>query len=229
MRLALVLTGVLMAACLQAQVPGRALPWDAQPEPPWRAGERSPAPPPPPSSAPAPRSASKRVVHLSPHGVLKILDERGLVLLRQGLPGRPLRLWRDAGIPVELTGFPCDFPGETPLSRGAEGMILEGGDFRPNLHGLLWILDDGGRQLTVVHPATGQVAFLPLPGGRDQELILYPDHLEVRDTPPEPGNRMETPCWSVPWVGLLPQLLKLSTPPPAPPPGTALIPFSREE
>jgi len=227
-RLALSLTGLLTLA-VQAQVPGRALPWDGQPEPPWRASEMSPAPPPLPPEVTAPRSVSKRTVQLSSHGVLKILDDRGLVLLRQGLPGRPLRLWRDAGTPMDLSGFPCVFPGETPLSKGAEGMILETGDFRPNLKGLLWILDDGGRQLTVVHPATGQVVFLPLPGGRDQELFLFPDHLELRDALPEPGSRNEIARWSVPWVGLLPQLLKLSSPPPAPPPGTALSPFTRDE
>ena len=104
-----------------------------------------------------------------------------------------------------------------------------GVDFRPVLKGLLWILDDGEHMVTVVHPATGQVIYLTLPGGKDLGLRMYPDRLEVRESPSDPGARKEAACWSVPWMGLFPQLLRLATPPPAPPPGTALNPFPKED
>jgi len=221
------LAALLLTLPLLAAPPNRGLPWESEPEPPWRACEPGIKPSMLPDLA-SPGVSGHRMVSLTPHGVLRIIDERGLVILRLGLPGRPLRIWRDEGISLDLNDFPRGFPVETPLSKGPETLASGGTDFRMALKGLLWILDDGERVITVVHPATGQVAYLRLPGGKNLDLSMYPDRLEVRETDPEPGTRIEAACWSVPWMGLLPQLLLLSTPPPAPPPGTAMNPFPAE-
>jgi len=217
-----------VSAWAQAQAPAHGLPWEGQPEPPWRASEAGAPPTPMPPEPPGQPSSARLRVYMTSHGVLRILDDRGLVRLRLGLPGRPLRMWRDGGTPMSLSDFPCTFPLETPLSRGASGMAV-GVDFRPLLKGLLWILDDGERLLTVLHPATGQAVYLQLPGGRDLSLFMYADRLELREPPPVPGTRRESACWAVPWMGLLPQFLRLATALPAPPPGTALKPFSAED
>jgi len=222
------LIGPLLAVSLLAQTPVKGLPWEGQPEPPWRASEAGPPPPPLPP-VPLQTTSTRRIVSLTAHGVLRILDERGLVRLRLGLPGRPVRLWRDGGTPLTLSDFPMDFPTEMPISKGLGSLALASVDFRTVLQGLLWILDDGEKRITLVNPATGQVSYLMLPGGRDLELLMYPDRLELREPPPETGSRKEAACWAVPWIGLFPQLLHLATPPPTPPPGTALIPFSKED
>jgi len=89
-------------------------------------------------------------------------------------------------------------------------------------------VDDGERRITVVHPATHQVIYLPLPAGQDWEVTLHPDRLEVREKPFPMEARQETACWSVPWLVLLPQFVRLSLPPPTPSPGTAFRPFPTE-
>jgi hypothetical protein len=170
----------------------------------------------------------QRLVSLSGDGTLLISDAQGRVKLRLGLSGRPLRLLRDAGTPLALGDFPCRFPAETPLTRGLGNLPLAGDDFRRALKGLLWILDDGERRLTVVHPATHQVVYLPLPSGQNWEVFLFPDRLELRERPTPAAEYRETVCWSISWFLLLPQFVRLSLPPPAGNPGTAFQPFPAE-
>jgi len=216
-------TFLLIPAALTAQSP---LPWDNTPELPW---ETALPGSPPPALETAPKAKGpQRLVSLSGDGTLRISDAQGRITLRLGLSGRPLRLLRDAGTPMTLEDFPCSFPVETPLTRGLGSLPLAGGDFRGALEGLLWIVDDGERRITLVHPATRQVVYLPLPIGQDWEITLQPDRLEVREKLFPVAERRETACWSVPWLVLLPQFVRLSLPPPAPSPGTAFRPFPSE-
>lgn len=206
---------LLIPAALAAQE-ARRLPWDSAASLPWRAAESL-------ESAPVPGTASTGPLQvlLEPGGTLKVMDGRGIVRFRGGLPGRPLRLWRDGGIPLEGASGRWSFPQRTPLSRGLGALPLGREDFRPGLEGLLWILDDEERILTLLHPATAQVAFLPLPAGSELELVFLPEGLGVRSMA---GGRNR--CgWSLPWLSLLPQLLQLGTPRTAERPGTALVPF----
>jgi len=213
---------LLIPAALTAQAP---LPWGSALELPWETA--IPGPPPPPLAPEAPEApVPQRRVSLSGDGTLRISDARGRVTLRLGLSGRPLRLLRDAGVPLTLADFPCSFPAETPLSKGLGNLPLAGDDFRKALKGLLWILDDGERRITLVHPATQQVAYLPLPAGQDWELYLHPDRIEIRER--AAVEHRETACWSLSWFILLPQFVKLSMPPPAGTPGTAFRPFPVE-
>jgi hypothetical protein len=165
-------------------------------------------------------------VTLTADGALSVLDGRGVILLRTGLPGRPTSLWRDGGVPVSAFPGPLLFPRVSPLSRGLGALPVVSTDFRPALSGLLWILADDGKVLTLVHPATARVCYLPLPGGRDLRLAFHPDRLEVHETT-LPGDPAPA-CWSVPWLALLPQLIQLGQANTAnQPSGTALIPFPR--
>ena len=79
----------LTAAVAAAAPPSGSLPWASARALPW-----DPAPC-LPSGAPAPlarETALPLSVLLSQDGALRILDEKGGVRLRMGLPGRPLRL-----------------------------------------------------------------------------------------------------------------------------------------
>lgn len=213
---ALLLTPAILAA--QSK-----LPWDADTRVPWE----STLPSTPAAALPLeddPSVPQCRVL-LSGDGTLRISDAHGKVLYRLGLPGRPVRILRDAGVPMDLAAFPASFPLRTPLTQGLGGLPLAGGDFRPALKGLLWILDDGEQRITLVHPATERVVYLPLPAGQGWELHLLPDRLEIREKAAPAGERRETPCWSVPWLVLLPQFVRLSVPQPAGNPGTAFHPF----
>ena len=89
MRLVPFLLSAALAA--SAQTPGK-LPWDSAPALPWKAGDCGAAEP-----AQGTPSTGPLLVKLTPDGALRIIDGRGMILLRTGLPGRPLRLWRDAG------------------------------------------------------------------------------------------------------------------------------------
>lgn len=218
---------LLIPAALTAQ---SALPWTRAPELPWETTVPSPLPDPLPP-APPEAAVPQRLVSLTGDGTLRISDARGRVRLRLGLSGRPLRLFRDAGVPLTLADFPCRFPAETPLTRGLGSLPLAGDDFRKALTGLLWILDDGERRITLVHPATHQVIYLPLPAGQNWELRLQPDRLELQERLPEEHREAflrEAACWSLSWFALLPQFVKLSLPPPAGSPGTAFSPFPTE-
>lgn len=213
---------LLIPACLAAQE-ARQLPWDSAPSLPWRAllsGELT-APPP---LAPYPERGPLRIT-LDPDGALKVMDAKGIILLRTGLPGRPLRLWRDGGRLLPGTSGTWQFPTQTPLQQGIGALPLGQPDFRPGLEGTLWILDDEERLLTVLHPATSRVAYLTLPGGTDLDLQFMPDHLVVRQSLQEGDTRKPRSAWSLPWLSLLPQFILLGTPLPAPKPGTALIPY----
>lgn len=216
---------LLIPAALTAQT---SLPWEGASELPWETATPGALPEPllvapEPSTPPA-----NRLVMLTGDGTLRISDARGRVTLRLGLSGRPLRLMKDAGTPMTLADFPCPFPVETPLAKGLGNLPLAGGDFRTAFKGLLWIVDDGERRITLVHPATSQMVYLPLPAGQAWEVYLHPDRLEVREKSPRVEERQETICWSIPWLILLPQFVRLSLPAPEGNPGTALHPFPQE-
>jgi hypothetical protein len=197
----LLLTGALG---LSAQVPG-ALPWKSAGASPWQTEALS-APPVPCSAKPS--TDLPLTVRLAADGALRITDDKGLILLRLGLPGRPLRVWRDWGTPIADPTVPMRFPSHSPLQRGIGGMVLGTPDFRPALEGLLWIIDDGESILTLIHPATAQVVYLPLPGGQDLDLLFYPDHLGVQEGPSAPqGPSLDR--WSLHWLALLPQFIQL--------------------
>ena len=209
----------LSATALAAQkVPP--LPWEAEGTLAWQASSSEK-----PEVAPTPsRPAGSLRVRLTPDGSLHLLDAQGIVRLRLGLPGRPLRAWRDAGVPLSLQAAEHLFPEETPLKQGLKRLPIGEADFRPGLEGLLWILEDGERYLTVVHPATGQALHLPLPGGQGLEPAWGRERLELHQS--GTGDE-ESRHWSIPWLSLLPHFLRLATPPPAPPPGSALKPFPK--
>ena len=215
-------TCLLIPAALAAQTP---LPWDGVPELPWEAAVPSLPPEPLPDGKPLSADPAQPVVSLTGDGTLRISEAREGISFRLGLPGRPLRMLRDAGIPMALEDFPCRFPATTPLLRGVGSLPITEGDFRKVLRGLLWILDDGERRITLVHPATRRVVYLPLPTGQDWEILFYPERLVVQEKGPVSDERRERACWSVPWLVLLPQFMKLALPPPPAKAGTALQPF----
>lgn len=209
----------------QAQVEGPRmvpkLPWEKALLPPWISqaegqGEVPPAPP----EAPEGRGLT---LDLQPDGRLRVADRKGTLHLSMGLPGRPKRVWRDGGRPLEPTGH-WPFPAQTPLSDKRISQLLTAEDPRATLSGLLWVLDDGERRLTVVHPATAKVLFLRLPEGESADLAFFPDHLEYRATT-ETGPRR----WALSWAAMLPHLAKLGPSPKSPPQGTALQPFPQED
>lgn len=245
MRLAtLLLIGCLASGFLAAQDPAAstaALPWKAAAALPWQLVEAGPAPP--PFTAAPTQTVLDLTVRLDADGALRVTDATGLIRLRAGLPGRPLRAWRDWGIPVPDPTAPMRFPGRTPLQQGIGSMPVGTADFRAGLEGLLWILDDDEAYLTVVHPATAQVVHLPMPGGQNLALALHPDRLEVRERPVQAGPRQTGPdqpvpdargpasdmAWTLHWVALLPQFIQLGKDSAAGRPrGTALAPFPRE-
>jgi hypothetical protein len=116
----------------------------------------------------------------------------------------------------------------TPLSRGVSELPWGQSDFRPGLGGLLWILDDGERILTVVHPATAQVQYLALPPCSGPFLRFWPDRLELVEGGGDPAARPAPRRWSLAWTALLPQLLRLAQPAPEGRHGTAFQPFPRD-
>lgn len=214
---------LLSGAALLAQ--GPALPWMPPAPLPWRSA--LPEPPPEPPVLRPPQGATLKVA-VSPDGTLRLTDARGVVRLRAGLPGRPLRAWRDGGVPLAPPHGTWVFPASTPLSRGVGSLPTPEGDFRPVLEGLLWILDDGEPCLTVVHPATGRILHLALPAGEHLGVAFYPDRLGVHQLATSVAQDTPRLCWSLPWMSLLPQLLQLARPQPLPPPGGALRPFPQE-
>ncbi|MDE3246529.1 MAG: hypothetical protein KGN80_10610 [Acidobacteriota bacterium] len=267
-RLAARLSAALLAAPAVAQprlpVP---LPWDTAPTISWRAGVGIHADAEAPVAAKTPASANPITVTLSADGTLHLVGAKGVRRLRMGLPGRPLRVWRDAGIPLPLTGLEAAngrggralpghrvgeyegiarmrairgseangrsplvhvgswrFPKDTPLAKGIQALPWGGDDFRIALAGLLWIIDDGEHFLTVVHPATARVVYLPLPPGQDFTVRMTPGYLELLENPREASTSAPR-RWSLPWLALLPHFAKLARPDDIAVPGTALIPF----
>jgi hypothetical protein len=79
--------------------------------------------------------------------------------------------------------------------------------------------------LTVIHPATSQVVYLPLPGGQDLSLAFYPDRLDVLEGAALPLSS----SWSLHWMALLPQFIRLGQDAAANKVrGTALLPFPKD-
>lgn len=216
----LLLTGL----SLVAQSPAQRMPWDGAVSPPWATAVPGPAVPGmPPRQGKLPLQDVQVRCHTD--GTLHVVDRKGVIIFRMGLPGRISRMWRDEGVPMDGAGGPFLFPTQTPLSKGLGNLQMNAGDFRPALEGLLWVLDDGERFLTVVHPALAQAIYLPLPVGQNFEIFLYPDRLELRERSEStrPGA-----CWSLSWMVLLPHLLRLSERTGQPQPGSALVPYPPE-
>lgn len=212
----------LTAASLAAQTP-RGLPWDRSPNLPWRATparESNGLPALPPT-----RSDGPLRVTIDPDGALRVVDAKGIIQLRTGLPGRPRKIWRDGGHPLPGTSGTWSFPDRTPILGGIGALPLGQPDFRPGLEGTLWVIDDEERLLTVLHPATSRVVYLSLPGGAGLDLQFLPDQLIVQLEAGAGETGRPRTSWSLPWLSLLPQFILLGTPPPAPKPGTALQPF----
>lgn len=170
-------------------------------------------------------SAGPLAAQLTGDGTLSLRDGRGIIRLKTGLPGRPLQVWRDGGLPLVPTAGTWSFPADSPLSQGLGGLRWVAEDFRPFLRGLLWILEDGEGFLSVVHPATARVIHLPLPPGRDLRLRFLADRLEVSAGAVDRGAPRQ---WSIPWMGLLPRLAALGPHPNPAKAGTALAPFPRD-
>ncbi len=217
------LGALLLSAALGAQTPDavRPLPWQSEAAPPWQplAGLPSRG-----AGALGLPVEGRIHVRLEGDGTLQVWDARGLRTLRTGLPGRPLKLWRDGGLTT--TGTDWRFPENTPLAAGLGHLAWGSADFRRSLAGLLWVLEDGERYLSVVNPATGAVLHLPLPLGSGFDLDFQPDRLVLRAAqgpPGLPGPR----AWSLPWLALLPQMVRLGPPVEAPKTGTALAPFPK--
>lgn len=215
-----------IAAVAAAQTPG-SLPWATARALPWTA-----IPCAPPQASPSPRptlTAFPLTVQVSQDGALRINDDKGILRLRMGLPGRPMKMWRDWGIPVDPAAMPLRFPASTPLSGGIGALPVGSSELRAALEGLLWILDDDEKLITLVHPATARAVFLPLPGGRNLTLVFHPDRLEVRNAPTDAKVPREDGCWSIPWVALLPQFIALGQESAhLRPEGTVLLPFPKE-
>ncbi|HJV48193.1 MAG TPA: hypothetical protein VJ549_02855 [Geothrix sp.] len=215
---------VLAAPDLSAQgrTPSLSLPWekvlplDWQSEP---ALARTDTP------KPLEASTGPVVAKLTGDGTLSVWDARGIIRLKTGLPGRPLKAWRDGGVPLQEPSGTWAFPSDSPLSQGLGGLQWAAADFRPFLRGLLWILEDGEGFLTVVHPATARAAHLPLPPGRELQLRFLPDRLEVSAGEVDPGAPRR---WSLPWMGLLPRLAELGPHKDPIKLGTALAPFPKD-
>jgi hypothetical protein len=224
------LVASLLIASLAArgQTPAaRLLPWEGQPAPLWQGLFEDLPDRPVPAAAPVPAGALR--VRLGADGALAVVDARGVIRLRSGLPGRPLRVWRDGGIPVAAPWAGIKFSATTVNPLFSEAFWAQE-EPRRGLEGLLWIQDDGERTLSLVHPATGKVAFLPLPEGAGVDLSFQPAGLVASERPAEdPGQDRRIRRWILPWVALVPVLAKLA--PPAEPPraGTALQPFPREK
>jgi len=214
----------LILTCALA-LPAQVLPWKSAGALPWQMEAAGPAPV--PCDCKPTQSYFALRVRVAPDGKVVITDEKGLVRMKLGLPGRPVRAWRDWGIPVPDLSRPLPFAVRSPLQRGIGGMPVGAPDFRPALEGLLWILDDDESVITVIHPATSQVVYLPLPGGQDLTLAFCPDRLEVSETSgPNPQARAS---WSLHWLGLLPQFIQLGKDSSAgKPKGTAVLPFPKE-
>jgi hypothetical protein len=223
LRLVAFLLSAALASALAAQVPQvgqgpRALPWQSGATPSWQPLESVPLPQPGPI-APSQGPLNAR---LSEDGTLEVWNGAGVRTLRSGIPGRPRKAWRDGGIPLDHLGANWSFPQVDPLSNGLGGLDWNAGDFRISLQGLLWILEDGERVLTLVHPATAQVIHLPLPRGDDFDLAFEPTRLVLK-AGQGPGGHPQ--AWTLPWLALLPQFARLGPPAVLPAKGTALKPF----
>ncbi|WP_306591367.1 hypothetical protein [Geothrix sp. 21YS21S-4] len=195
------------------------LPWEQSAPLAWQPEPGAPA-----RETPAPPEASTGPLRaeLAGDGSLRVIDGRGLVRLQAGLPGRPLRAWRDGGVPLSQPFGTWLFPMDSPLAGGLGNLQWVAPDFRPYLRGLLWLLEDGEAFLSVAHPATGRIIHLPLPPGRVFAVRFLAERLEIRADEVEKGAPRQ---WSLPWIALLPRLADLGPHPAPPKVGTALSPF----
>ena len=223
--------GLLTAlACLgtlgiEAQT-ARALPWEKLPQAPWESRfDPEPDGPPLPQVPPVPAAFGVRI---TADGALTVLDGRGVIRLKTGLPGRPRSVWRDGGQPVPAPWIALSFgPGAT--GPALSGEFWNSTDPRRAMAGMLWILDDGERTLSLVHPATGRVAFLPLPEADGVDLRFLPRGLEALERLPEGiSETRRSRRWFLPWMALLTSLLRLEPPPRSQNRATALLPFPKE-
>jgi hypothetical protein len=219
---ALLLTGAALAAPNLTAQGHQTLSWERVSPLDWQAGSGSDRVETP--SDPAP-STGPLEARLTGDGTLSIRDARGIIRLKTGLPGRPLKAWRDGGYPLSPPSGTWLFPADSPLSQGLGGLRWIAEDFRPFLRGLLWILEDGEGFLTVVHPATALAVHLPLPPGRELSLRFLPDRLEVVAGEVDRGAPRQ---WSIPWMGLLPRLAALGPHADRTKAGTALLPFPKD-
>jgi hypothetical protein len=198
------------------------LPWEHQLPLDWQAGPESPRPA---AAVPLEASSGSVTASVTGDGTLQVRDGLGIIRLQTGLPGRPLKAWRDGGLPLPAASGAWSFPTDTPMAQGLGGLRWCADDFRPFLKGLLWVLEDGEAFLTVVHPATAKAVHLPLPPGRDLRLRFLPDRLEVVAGDVDQGAPRS---WSLPWMGLLPRLVPLGTHADPSKAGTALAPFPKD-
>ncbi len=222
---------LLIAGTAFAQVPKvgqgpRALAWQSGPTPPWQPLDAVPSPVPAPAisdvQAHSAASAGPITVEISQDGTVEVWSGAAVRTLRIGLPGRPRKVWRDGGVALPAFGGPWRFPSSDPLAGGLGGLDWNASDFRRSLSGLLWVIEDGERVLTVIHPATAQVVYLPLPRGDAFDLVFEPNRLVLKADSGEEGRAH---AWALSWLALLPQFARLG--PSATPPvlGTALKPF----
>lgn len=219
---ALLLIPVALAApSLRAQA-RQTFPWAQVMPLPWQPSSRPGADP---GTMPMAASSGPLILGISGDGTVRVVDGRGLVRLQEGLPGRPMRAWRDGGIPLATATGTWQFPAATPLLQGLGALRWCAEDFRPFLRGLCWVMEDGEGYLAVIHPATGRIIYLPLPSGRDLSLRFLPDRLEVTAGHAESGAPSR---WALPWIGLLPRLAALGPRPEPAQRGTALAPFPHE-
>jgi hypothetical protein len=216
------LTGAALLAPNLAAQGHPVLPWERIPPLNWQAwpADRVGETPLPVQASTGPLAA-----WVTGDGTLQVRDARGIIRLQTGLPGRPLKAWRDGGLPLSSPAGTWRFPADSPLSQGLGGLRWVAEDFRPFLRGLLWILEDGEGFLTVVHPATARAVHLPLPPGREFQVRFLPDRLEVTAGEVDRGAPRR---WSIPWMGLLPRLAALGPHPNPVKAGTALAPFPKE-
>ncbi|NWJ42047.1 MAG: hypothetical protein HXX12_13880 [Geothrix sp.] len=218
---ALFLTVAVLAAPGLAAQGRQPLPWEGLAPLDWQARPDTAAGTPyeaTPSSGPV-------EARLTADGTLSVKDARGIIRLQTGLPGRPLKAWRDGGLPLPAPSGAWSFPSDSPLSQGLGGLLWGAADFRPFLRGLLWVIEDGETVLTVAHPATARVIHLPLPPGRDLHLSFLPDRLEVSAGEVDRGAPRR---WAIPWMGLLPRLAALGPQTGPAKAGSALAPFPKE-
>lgn len=179
---------------------------------PWESGLAFKA-----NSSPGEASQGPLQVLLAQDGTIHINDDKGVILLRTGLPGRPFKAWRDAGIPLPSPTGTFSFPDQTPMQEGLGNFPLDKLDFRPTFKGLLWLLSDEASILTVLHPATLRVIHLQLPGACRDELHFLEDRLAFK-TP-------NGTAWTLSYAALLPQWISLGRSNPKPKAGNALQPF----
>jgi hypothetical protein len=125
---ALFLTAAALAASSLAAQGRQRLPWERLQPLSWLVGSRVAQDDPPWVSEP---SAGPVEVWLSGDGTLRIRDARGILRLRTGLPGRPLKVWRDGGLALAAVSGTWMFPDDSPLSQGPGGLRWCAEDFRP--------------------------------------------------------------------------------------------------